>query len=380
MSDNKLIQESNSLQEANSTYEANSTHEDKKLEDPYKTSQVSDSTDINKIFQRKKVHTKKSIWNMIILSLCILGFFCFAALFLEDILLPSYQSNKSAQLTRELYEASNVIKPSLGPVASITTNTPNPDSIQDSQGQLLQFKELLAECADVKGWLTIPDTNIDYVVTQGWANDPNFYLDKDIYGNYNKAGTLYLDIRGSVEENSQNLVIHGHNMVSTKEKMFHNLLDYKKTSYYKEHPLITFDTIYSTGQWKVFAVFISNGSDNKEPLFDYRKATFKDSSEFLNFVYQIRVRSILNTNVDINEKDQILCLSTCSYEVENYRTVVVARKVRQGEAPTVDVEHVELNKAPLYPSSYYYRYGGKAPKLYETFEEAFEHGVISWYN
>jgi sortase B len=373
MSDNKITQENKSTQKTKST------QEDKMLEDADNRSQKADSAVMNTTFLSKKVHTKRSIWNMIILSLCILGFFCFGALLLKDILLPSFQSKKSAQLTRELYETSIVNKPSLAPVASITV-IPNPDSNRDSQGRLLQFKELLTECIDVKGWLTIPNTNIDYVVTQGRTDDPNYYLDKDIYGNYSKAGTLYLDIRGSIEDNSQNLVIHGHNMISTEEKMFHYLLNYKKTSYYKEHPIITFDTIYSTGQWKVFAVFISNGSDDKEPLFDYRTATFKDSSEFLNFIYQIRVRSILNTDVDINEEDQILCLSTCSYEVENYRTVVVARKVRQGEAPTVDVEYVELNPSPLYPSSYYYRYGGKAPKLYETFEDALEHGEITWYN
>ena len=161
--------------------------------------------------------------------------------------------------------------------------------------------------------------------------------------------------------------------------MFHSLLEYKKTSYYKEHPVISFDTLYSTGLWKVFAVFISNGSDDKEPLFDYRKATFNDSSDFLNFVYQIRIRSLLNTEVDIQADDQILCLSTCSYEVDNYRTVVVARKVRPGEASTVKVEEAEQNPAPLFPASYYYRYGGEAPALSKTFEEAYANGEISWY-
>ena len=353
--------------------------EDKKPEEQDKKNRKAASSVMNRIFRQKILHTKKRIWYTVFLSLCIIGFLSFAALLLKDVLIPSYHNKKSVQLTRELYETSKVITPSLAPAASVSI-TPFSDPTRDSQGRLLQFKELLAECTDVKGWLTIPDTNIDYVVTQGRADAPNYYLDKDIYGNYSKAGTLYLDIRGSVEDNTRNFVIHGHNMVSTEEKMFHHLLEYKKTSYYKEHPLINFDTIYSTGQWKVFAVFISNGSDDKEPLFDYRKAAFNDSSEFLNFVYQIRIRSILNTDVDIKADDQILCLSTCSYEVEDYRTVVVARKVREGEATTVDVENVELNPAPLYPASYYYRYGGKAPELYETFEDALEHGKISWYH
>lgn len=311
--------------------------------------------------------------------LCILGFFVFASLLINEVFLQPYLVKKSIEQTRDLYnkpiDTTQTIPSAVTPRAtSLPTAAP-----EDVRIPLPQFNDLLAVCPDVKGWLSIPETDIDYVVAQGRADDPNYYLDKDLYGNYSKAGTLYLDSRGSIEADSKNLVIHGHNMVSTEEKMFHSLLEYKKTSYYKEHPVISFDTLYSTDLWKVFAVFISNGSDEKEPLFDYRKATFNDSSDFLNFVYQIRIRSLLNTEVDIQADDQILCLSTCSYEVDNYRTVVVARKVRPGEASTVKVEETEPNPAPLFPASYYYRYGGEAPALSKTFEEAYANGEISWY-
>jgi sortase B len=100
----------------------------------------------------------------------------------------------------------------------------------------------------------------------------------------------------------------------------------------------------------------------------------------LNFVYQIKIRSVLNIDsVDITDDDQLLMLSTCSYEADNYRTVIVARKVREGEDPGVDVDSVTKNKHPLYPESYYYRYGGEAPKLPATFEEAAADQKIDWY-
>jgi sortase B len=167
------------------------------------------------------------------------------------------------------------------------------------------------------------------VVVQSGNGDPNYYLDKDLNLDYSKAGTLFIDEHSSIENKTQNIVIHGHNMVSTVEKMFHFMLKYKRKSYYQEHPLITFDSIYNTGEWKVFAVFITNGSSKKEPLFDYTRSTFTGSSDFLNFLYQIKIRSVLNIDdVDLNENDQLLMLSTCSYEADNYRTVVVARKVR----------------------------------------------------
>ncbi|HKL99056.1 MAG TPA: class B sortase, partial [Mobilitalea sp.] len=216
--------------------------------------------------------------------------------------------------------------------------TPTPVPKKDNKSRRIPFKELLKQNEDVKGWITIPDSNVDYAVVQSSKNDPEYYLFKGLDKKYSKAGTLFLDIHSSVEENTQNLVIHGHNMVSTKEKMFHMILEYKDINFYKKHPVFTFDTIHQSGEWKVFAVFVTNGTSEKEPLFDFMKSTFASSSEFLNFVYQVRLRSILNIDtVDINEKDQLIMLSTCSnYELGNYRSVIVARKVREGEDTYVD--------------------------------------------
>jgi spermidine synthase len=219
-----------------------------------------------------------------------------------------------------------------------------------------------------------------YVVMQSGKEDPEYYLYRDLEGKNLKAGSLFLDSRSSLEEHSRNLTIHGHNMTST-DNMFHYLVKFKELDYYKERPVFTFDSIYDTAKWKVFAIFITNGTSAKEELFDYTRADFKDTSDFLNFVYQLRIRSIYNIDsVDINETDQLLTLSTCSYEVKNYRTVIVARKVREGEDAAVDVEKAGLNPKPLYPYSYYYRYGGQAPKLTDTFEEAYSKGEINWYN
>ena len=168
--------------------------------------------------------------------------------------------------------------------------------------------------------------------------------------------------------------------MTSSDNMFHYLTNFKELDYYKERPVFTFDSIYQKGQWKIFALIITNGTSTKEPLFNYTRPTFTDSSDFLNFIYQLRIRSIYQMDtVDINENDQILTLSTCSYEVKNYRTVIFARKVREGEDIAVDVDSVTINPEPLYPYTWYYRYGGKAPELTPTFEEALEKGEINWY-
>lgn len=258
---------------------------------------------------------------------------------------------------------------------------PNSKNKRDDDGRLLQFKDLLAENDDVKGWIKEKGGTMDYVVLQSPKSDPEYYLDKDFFGDYYKAGSLFLDHRSSVEKPTQNFVVHGHNMISTPEKMFHYIKFYKDVSYYKKHPIISFDTIYEEADYKVFAIIKTTPKVKKDYFFEYRQSTFSDALDFLNFVYQIRIRSlIIVDDVDINENDTLLTLSTCSYEVDNdYRTVVFARKVREGEDSKVDMKTVKVNKKPLYCDDYYKQNGGKAPKLPATFEKALKNGDIKWY-
>lgn len=257
----------------------------------------------------------------------------------------------------------------------------NPDNKKDEEGRLLQFKNLLKENSHVKGWIKEKSGTMDYVVLQPSKSDPEYYLYKDFFGDYYKAGSLFLDHRSSVETPSQNFVIHGHNMISTPEKMFHYIKFYKDVSYYKKHPIISFDTIYEEADYKVFAIIKTTPKANKDYFFEYRQSTFEDASDFLNFVYQIRIRSLIMVDdVDINENDTLLTLSTCSYEVDNdYRTVVFARKIRENENKKVNMKTVKVNKNPLYCDDYYKQNGGKAPKLPATFEDALEKGKINWY-
>jgi sortase B len=336
-------------------------------------------------------HTKKKKDLFTVLRIiCAAGFVVFAFLFINEVVIQPWRANNVINQTRDLYnpgimptttaitpvvaEVTNapVISPALTPV-------PTQDPTRDEKGRLLTFKDLLTANEDTKGWINFPDTNIDYAVMQR-ANDSEYYLTHDFNGEKQKAGCLYLDPQSSVEDNTKNLVIHGHNMKST-DNMFHYLEHMKKDiTYFKQHTIFNFDTIYQSGKWKVLSVFITNGSDKKEPFFNYMQSTFKDSSEFINFVYQIRIRSIYNLDqVDVNEDDQLCTLSTCSYELDNYRLVIVARKVREGEDASMDMDLIKKSSDPLYPQSYYNNYKKEVPDYPSTFEEALDQNLIKWY-
>lgn len=247
---------------------------------------------------------------------------------------------------------------------------------KNADGILVKFSKLLEYNKDIKGWLTIPGTGIDYPVMQNKKED--YYLTRDFEKKKDKNGSLYIDEHCSIENTPKNIVIHGHNMETTK-MMFYELPNYKDINYYMEHPILTFDTIYEESQWKIISFMRVSGSSSDKGSFNYMQGDFKDTSAFLDFVYQIEMRSLYHCPVDVNENDSLLMLSTCSYEVKNYRTVLVARKLRHGESKKVDSYAAYKNKNVLYPNSWYSKYGGEAPVV-TNFSDAMSFGEIDWYD
>ena len=108
-------------------------------------------------------------------------------------------------------------------------------AVDNVQGELLQFKpaadgengasfeELLAINSDVKAWLTLDNTAIDYPVVQG---ENNFsYINTDVYGDFALAGSIFLDSDCDGSFNDPYSLLYGHHMENSK--MFGDLDLYK---------------------------------------------------------------------------------------------------------------------------------------------------------
>ncbi len=213
---------------------------------------------------------------------------------------------------------------------------------------LPEFYSLYDTNKDIKGWLTIPKTVINYPVVESSNND--FYL----HNNFNKTsdiyGALFLDYRNNINEQSQNLIIYGHNMKDGQ--MLTSIVNYEQTDFYNNSALITFNTIYSHYYWKVFAAFIANASPSNGYVFNYLVTNFSSNNDFNNFIKEVRARSLINTpSVDVVSSDTLLTLSTCYYSFDNARFVVMARRVRPGEstaiAPATRNENALSSTSPM---------------------------------
>ncbi len=232
------------------------------------------------------------------------------------------------------------------------------------------FASLYAINPDVKAFIEIDGTQVKYPVVQSVDND--FYLRRNFIRESNRHGIPYVDYRVDVK-NSTNIVVYGHNMKDGQ--MFGELLNYSSLDYYKQHPTLRFDTVYQTGEYKVVAAFITNVNPAHGEVFDY--TSFIDpqtEDEVENFINQVKARSIIDTGVDVSVDDRFVTLSTCTYEFDNARFVVIARRVREGESNVVEVLSAKRNAQPLYPDIWYELYGGDKPELIDNSSAGAQNG------
>lgn len=238
-----------------------------------------------------------------------------------------------------------------------------------------RFSALHKINADIQGWIKVPNTNIDLPVLQASVADPEFYLSHDYQKAKSQYGSIYADANSPMLSSSaQATILYGHTL--RNGRMFSELKKYKDLSFFKSNPVIDFTTSQENAKWKIISVFLTNELESQGPVFNYMRSEFKNFSDYLNFVYQLRIRSLFNTGVSFRNDDKILLLSTCSYEFDDFRLVVVARKIREGESDSINTEHISANPQTLYPDCWYKRYNTEKPAWPDRYEDA--KNMISW--
>ena len=56
---------------------------------------------------------------------------------------------------------------------------------------IVDLSALQVEYPDIKGWITIPGTYVDYPVLQSGAQDPEYYLRRTYKGEWRTAGSIF---------------------------------------------------------------------------------------------------------------------------------------------------------------------------------------------
>jgi len=187
-----------------------------------------------------------------------------------------------------------------------------------------KYKTLYQMNKKLIGWVKIADTDIDYPVMQ--TDNATYYLDHNFEQEKDRNGSIFMDPKCDAMTPSTNLIIYGHNMRSGK--MFGTLNSYEKEAYYQEHKTIQFDTIYQEGTYEVMYAFRSQLYKETDIVFKYYQ--FIDAiseEEFNSNMREMQAMSLYDTGVTASYGDQLLTLSTCDYNEQNGRFVVVAKRV-----------------------------------------------------
>ena len=182
----------------------------------------------------------------------------------------------------------------------------------------IDLRSLQSQYPDVRGWLTIPESGIDYPVLQSSPEEPEYYLRRDYRGNYDINGSLFLQADCILGE-SGNLTIYGHNMNSGA--MFGNLDQYSSYEYWKAHPRVFFQTPEGMEEYRIAAVLKADVS-----MFDFQRTSFQSPQELEAYVQQAKEVALFETGVDGIGCEETLTLVTCSYEWKQARNILVAVK------------------------------------------------------
>lgn len=190
---------------------------------------------------------------------------------------------------------------------------------------LEEYKMLYSLNQKLIGWVKIDDTYIDYPVLQTSNND--YYIDHNFDQEEDRNGSIFLDAECTILPRSTNLILYGHHMRSGR--MFGQLNKYSSQSFYEDHKLIQFDTIYERGTYEVMFVFRSKVYEESEIVFKYYQfINAASETEFNSYMREMAAMSLYDTGVTAEFGDELLTLSTCDYYTDYGRFVVVAKKVK----------------------------------------------------
>ena len=180
------------------------------------------------------------------------------------------------------------------------------------------FDELNKINSDTIGWLKVDGIDINMPIVQ--TDNNNYYLRHSFDKTNNLSGWAFADYRNKFDGLDKNIVIYGHNR--RDNIIFSSLTNILKSEWYsnQENKYITF--INEKGEqinYEIFSIYQIEAEDY------YIKTHFSSDDEYKEFLQTLKKRSIKNYNIELNEKSQILTLSTCGKD-SKYRVVLHAQK------------------------------------------------------
>ena len=129
---------------------------------------------------------------------------------------------------------------------------------------------------------------------------------------------IFMDYENQKHLPDRNNILYGHYVYdgALKGTMFSDLHKYKEKSFYDKHSSFNFLTEEKSYQIEIFSVYIAHISQSSW------KIHFENDKDFEQWLKEIRSYSIYETNTIPEIHNQVVTLSTCTLESDNYRLII----------------------------------------------------------
>ena len=182
------------------------------------------------------------------------------------------------------------------------------------------LKDLKKLNPDVKAWIQVPKTNIDYPVVQG--QDDMEYINKNVYGEFELSGAIFLSCLNKDDFSDPYNLVYGHNMKNGG--MFADVADFTNKEYFETHQKGKLYLTDATRKIRFFACMKVTAADAKIYHPDgYRKENLKDLLDY------IQANAVQYRDVNVADENSLIDLSTCSEAETNGRVVLIGKLERE---------------------------------------------------
>lgn len=186
---------------------------------------------------------------------------------------------------------------------------------------VVDWKALKKVNPDVQGWLYQKGTVINYPVVQGTDNDT--YLHTRFDKQWSGGGTLFVDYRMEKDFKGFNSIIYGHHMKDGS--MFRSIRGYtKEEGYYDRHKTLELATPHGNYHLVVFSAFITKATDENTYKMTYDG---DEKQAYIDRAWEQSELPITRDSVDVTKDDRLVTLSTCAYDYEEARYIVMCKMV-----------------------------------------------------
>lgn len=169
---------------------------------------------------------------------------------------------------------------------------------------------------DIIGKIKIND-KLDSLVVK--YTDNSYYLNHDYYKNYNIFGSVFMDYRTNILD--KKIIIYGHNF-KYKNQEFSILENYSDYNYYLENQDIELIIDNYLIKYKIFSYYLTNYD------YEYFEVNINNYNNHFN---NLKNNSLYDTNILVNETNNILILQTCSTIYDDYYVILCAKEIERNK-------------------------------------------------